>query len=336
DIRLVLLGLGTMVFIIVLFDILLWRPLIAWSQKFRFDTVVSEDEPESFVLNILRKSTIQKWIIKQASSINRSIERYFRQKEKKESYSPFKRFIKFFLIGSIFALLLWAALKAINSLIALSINEYLTILKAAFFSLLRTGSAIVLALIWTVPLGVLIGFNRKVARVMQPVIQILASVPATAVFPVIILFLIRLGGGLDIGAIFLMLLGTQWYLLFNVIAGASAIPNDLREAAGVYGIKGLRRWRVLIIPGIFPYLVTGLITATGGAWNATIVAEHVTFGGKTLTTIGLGSLISEATVEGNYRLLLAGTITMAIIVVSINRLLWKRLFQIAKERYRLE
>ncbi len=336
DIRLVLLGLGTMVFIIVLFDILLWRPLIAWSQKFRFDTVVSEDEPESFVLNLLRRSTIQKWTIEQASVINRRIERYFRRKEEKESYSPFKRFIKFFMIGSIFALLLWAAWKAINSLITLSINEYLMILKAAFFSLLRTGSAILLALIWTVPLGVLIGLNRKVAKVMQPVIQILAALPATAVFPVIVLFLIRLGGGLDIGAIFLMLLGTQWYILFNVIAGASAIPNDLREAAGVYGIKGLRRWRILIIPGIFPYLVTGLITATGGAWNATIVAEHVTFGGKTLTTIGLGSLISEATIDGNYRLLLASTIVMAIIVVSINRLLWKRLFQIAKERYRLE
>lgn len=336
DIRLVLLGLVTMVLIIILFDFLLWRPLIAWSQKFRFDTVASEDEAESIVLNLLRKTTIQKWIIDRASKINRRIENYFRKREERQAYGPFRRMLTFFMAGSILALLAWAAIRAIVSLVSLPINEYLMILKASFFSMLRTGAAITFALIWTVPIGVFIGLNRKVAKVLSPLIQIFASVPATAVFPVIILFLIRLGGGLDIGAIFLMLLGTQWYILFNVIAGASAIPSDLREAARIYGIKGLRKWKVLIIPGIFPYLVTGLITATGGAWNATIVAEHVTFGGKTLTTTGLGSLISEATVDGNYRLLLASTITMAIIVVSINRLLWKRMFQIAKERYRLE
>lgn len=336
DIRLVLLGLGTMVLIIILFDILLWRPLIAWSQKFRFDTVASEDEAESFVLNLLRKSTLRKWIIDRASGINKRIENYFRKREEKPAYGPFRRFLTFLMAGSMLALLFWAAIRAIVSLVSLPLNEYLMILKASFFSMLRTGAAIFLALLWTVPLGVFIGLNRRVARFMSPVIQILASIPATAVFPVIILFLIRLGGGLDIGAIFLMLLGTQWYILFNVIAGASAIPSDLIEAANVYGIRGLRKWKVLIIPGIFPYLVTGLITATGGAWNATIVAEHVTFGGKTLTTVGLGSLISEATVEGNYRLLLASTVAMAIIVVSINRLLWKRMFQLAKERYRLE
>jgi NitT/TauT family transport system permease protein len=336
DIGHVLYGLGTMVFIIILFDILLWRPLIAWSQKFRFDTVNAEDEPESFVLNLLRRSTLQKWVIARASILNRRLDKFFRSQEGKRTDRTWKKVVKFFMIGTILGLLLWAAVKAIGALLSVSGNEYLLIIKSAFFSLLRTGSAILLALLWTVPLGVLIGLNRNVAKVMQPIIQILASIPATAVFPVIILFLIKLGGGLDIGAVFLMLLGTQWYILFNVIAGASAIPNDLREVARIYGIKGIKRWKVLILPGIFPYLVTGLITATGGAWNATIVAEYVTFGGKTMVTTGLGALISSATLEGNFRLLLASTITMAIIVVGINRLLWKRAFQIAKERYRLE
>jgi NitT/TauT family transport system permease protein len=336
DIGHVLYGLGTMVFIIILFDILLWRPLIAWSQKFRFDTVNAEDEPESFVLNLLRRSTLQKWVIARASILNRRLDKFFRSQEGKRTDRIWKKVVKFFMIGTILGLLLWAAVKAIGALLSVSGNEYLLIIKSAFFSLLRTGSAILLALLWTVPLGVLIGLNRNVAKVMQPIIQILASIPATAVFPVIILFLIKLGGGLDIGAVFLMLLGTQWYILFNVIAGASAIPNDLREVARIYGIKGIKRWKVLILPGIFPYLVTGLITATGGAWNATIVAEYVTFGGKTMVTTGLGALISSATLEGNFRLLLASTITMAIIVVGINRLLWKRAFQIAKERYRLE
>jgi NitT/TauT family transport system permease protein len=336
DIGHVLYGLGTMVFIIILFDILLWRPLIAWSQKFRFDTVNAEDEPESFVLNLLRRSTLQKWVIARASILNRRLDKFFRSQEGKRTDRTWKKVVKLFMTGTIVVLLLWAAVKAIGSLVSLPGDEYLLIIKSAFFSLLRTGSAILLALLWTVPLGVLIGLNRNVAKVMQPIIQILASIPATAVFPVIILFLIKLGGGLDIGAVFLMLLGTQWYILFNVIAGASAIPNDLREVARIYGIKGIKRWKVLILPGIFPYLVTGLITATGGAWNATIVAEYVTFGGKTMVTTGLGALISSATLEGNFRLLLASTITMAIIVVGINRLLWKRAFQIAKERYRLE
>jgi NitT/TauT family transport system permease protein len=167
-------------------------------------------------------------------------------------------------------------------------------------------------------------------------VQVVASVPATAVFPVILLFLINMGGGLAVGSVFLMLLGTQWYILFNVIAGASAIPQDLREVIKLYGTRGWRKWKVLILPGIFPYLITGLITATGGAWNASIVSEYVTFGGRTLSTKGLGSLISQSTVSGNFGVLLLSTVTMAVIVVSVNRLLWKRLFVLAQEKYRLE
>jgi NitT/TauT family transport system permease protein len=133
-----------------------------------------------------------------------------------------------------------------------------------------------------------------------------------------------------------MLLGTQWYILFNTIAGASSIPRDLREVSKLYGVKGWRKWKVLILPGIFPYLITGLITATGGAWNASIVSEYVTFGGETMKTRGLGSLISECTISGNFGLLLLSTLTMAFVVVSINRLLWKRLFALAQEKFRLE
>lgn len=335
NIKLVLFGLGTMLLIILLFDILLWRPLIAWSQKFRFDAVKAEDEPESFILNVLRKSTVQRWIIDKASDINRGIERLFKEKQGPKEEPLGKKIIKFIIALLAIALLTYGGIKAVASLGGLSAREYLLILMAAFHSFLRTGAAMLIAMVWTVPVGVLIGLNRKVSRLVQPIIQIIAAVPATAVFPVIILYLIKFGGGLDIGAIFLMLLGTQWYILFNVIAGASAIPLDLREAAEIYGLRGWKRWKVLILPGIFPYLITGLITATGGAWNATIVAEHVTFGGETLTTTGLGALISEATLEGNYRLLLASTVMMALIVISINRLLWKRLFQIARQRYTL-
>jgi NitT/TauT family transport system permease protein len=163
-----------------------------------------------------------------------------------------------------------------------------------------------------------------------------ASIPATALFPALLLVLLGLPGGLNLAAVGLMLLGTQWYVLFNVIAGAMAIPSDLREAGLVYRLSGWRRWRYLILPAIFPFLVTGLITATGGAWNATIVSEYVTFNGHTVSALGLGALIARGAADGNYALLLASTITMAAVVVTVNRLLWRRLYRVAELRFHLD
>jgi len=161
-------------------------------------------------------------------------------------------------------------------------------------------------------------------------------VPATALFPILLLMLIRMGGGLGIGSLLLMLLGTQWYILFNVIAGATAIPTDLKEVCQVYHVGRLQRWRKLILPGIFPYMITGFVTASGGAWNASIVAEYVHFQGKTISTPGLGAVISHATDTGNYAVLLGATIVMAVIVVTINRLFWRRLYALAGTRFKLE
>jgi NitT/TauT family transport system permease protein len=151
-----------------------------------------------------------------------------------------------------------------------------------------------------------------------------------------LLVLIRLGGGLGIGSIALLLLGTQWYILFNVIAGAIAIPTDLKEACSVFGLKGWERWRKLILPGIFPYLLTGLVTASGGAWNASILAEYVHFKGQIFSTIGLGAVISQASDDRNFRLLIASTILMSGVVVTVNRLVWRRLYALAETRFRLE
>jgi NitT/TauT family transport system permease protein len=181
-----------------------------------------------------------------------------------------------------------------------------------------------------------IGFNPRLARILQPVTQVVASVPATALFPVILVGLIRLGGGMGVGSIALMLLGTQWYILFNVIAGAMAIPSDLKEAASLYKFSRLQRWTTLILPGIFPYLITGLVTASGGAWNASIVAEYFHIKDQTLQTLGLGAQISAATDEGKFSSLLMATVLMALIVVTINRLVWRRLYRLAETRYKLE
>ncbi len=201
---------------------------------------------------------------------------------------------------------------------------------------LRVNAALLIGAAWTIPVGVAVGFSPRLARVAQPLAQIAASVPATALFPVVLLLLIRVGGGLGLGSIILLLLGTQWYILFNVIAGAMAIPTDLKEACSVFGVTGWERWRKLILPGIFPYLVTGLVTASGGAWNASIIAEYFHFKGQIFSTIGLGAVISEATDTGNFRLLIASTILMAATVVTVNRLVWRRLYALAEMRFRLE
>jgi NitT/TauT family transport system permease protein len=206
-------------------------------------------------------------------------------------------------------------------------------LVATFF---RVNLALLLGALWTIPAGVAIGSNPKLARIAQPLAQIAASVPATALFPVVLLVLIRLGGGLGIGSIALLLLGTQWYILFNVIAGAIAIPTDLKECCSVFHIKGIERWKKLILPGIFPYLITGMVTASGGAWNASVVAEYFQFKGQTYTTVGLGATISQATDSGNFALLLAATIMISATVVTINRLVWRRLYGLAETRFRLE
>jgi NitT/TauT family transport system permease protein len=214
--------------------------------------------------------------------------------------------------------------------------EIVQLLKGAGATFLRVNVALLIAALWTIPVGVAIGFHPRLARIAQPLAQIAASVPATALFPVLLIALVHAGGGLGIGSIALMLLGTQWYILFNVIAGAIAIPSDLKEVAGLFRFSSLQRWTTLILPGIFPYLITGLVTASGGAWNASIVAEYFHLRGQTLSTLGLGAEISRATDHGRFDMLLMATIIMALMVVTINRLVWRPLFQLAETKYRLE
>ena len=179
-------------------------------------------------------------------------------------------------------------------------------------------------------------FIPRLARIAQPLAQIAASVPATALFPILLLALLRLGGGMGTAAILLMLLGTQWYILFNVIAGAMAIPSDLREVSQLFHFTSWQRWRTVILPGIFPFLITGLVTASGGAWNASIVAEYFHLRGQTMQTVGLGAQISAATDNGQFQLLLLSTIVMALMVVTINRFVWRPLYRLAETRYKLE
>jgi NitT/TauT family transport system permease protein len=221
------------------------------------------------------------------------------------------------------------------SAVAHEIRESRYIAWGAGATFLRVEAVLLLAALWIVPAGVAIGLRPKLSAIAQPIAQIAASVPATALFPIILLVLIR-AGGLGIGSIVLLLLGTQWYLLFNAIAGATAIPADLKEVCNSYQLSVAERWRRLFLPAIFPYLITGFVTASGGAWNASIVAEYFHFRGQTISTTGPGAIISQATDSGNYRLLLAATLMMAVMVVTINRLVWRPLYTLASARFKLE
>jgi NitT/TauT family transport system permease protein len=240
------------------------------------------------------------------------------------------------LLTLVLALAVFAAVHALLLLRQVQPGEFLQLLKGAGATFLRVNASLLIAALWTIPAGVAIGFHPRLARIAQPLAQIAASVPATALFPVLLLALVQAGGGLGIGSIALMLLGTQWYVLFNVIAGAMAIPSDLREVADLFHFRSLQRWTTVILPGIFPYLITGLVTASGGAWNASIVAEYFHLRGHTLETLGLGAEISRATDHGQFATLLLATIIMALMVVTINRLVWRPLYRIAETKYRLE
>ncbi|KAI0561178.1 ABC transporter [Gracilaria domingensis] len=239
------------------------------------------------------------------------------------------------LIGSCVGIAygVWQAGHLVN---ALDWDSWLLIGTAAMATFGRVLAALGLSLSWTVPAGVAIGRNAKLSATVQPIVQIAASVPATALFPFLLLFLARLGGGLEIGSVALMMLGTMWYVLFNVIAGAQAIPGELFDVDSVYNKEGvLKRWKNLVLPGIFPYLITGVVTAVGGAWNASIVSEYVVFQGGVLKTHGLGALISEAAASGNYALLLAGTVVMSVLVLLTNKFVWGPLYRLAETKYRM-
>ena len=336
-------GIITLVLVIILLDQLIWRPVTAWADKFKVELTESEEQPRPFFLKMLRRSFIIQLFMEKVISpilmfalktIEKVVYRFKKNDEVKHKKlgMTFKIIIKFIAL----IVIIYAAFNIIKLLRTLSLYDWGKIPQAALFSFLRVFAAQIIALIWTVPVGVAIGMNKKVANILQPVIQVVASVPATALFPIVLGVMINAFGGLGIASILLMLMGTQWYILFNVVAGAMAIPEDLKAAAKVFGIKGFKKWKILILPGIFPYLITGMITATGGCWNASIVSEYVNFGGHTVKTVGLGALISEATTKGNFALLLMGTITMSILVVAINKIVWKRLFVMSEERFKIE
>lgn len=344
NLRALLCGIGAVVLIVVATDQLIWRPLIAWSDKFKFEQVETTERVTSPILTLLRRSPFLSTL--PGHLWNRVEEPIYRRMARSARHhaSSSLDYDKgrtasawlWTLAVAAAAVACWALAEAAFMLRTVTWPELRLLFEGAGATFLRVNAALLISAAWTIPVGVAIGLNARLARIVQPLAQILASVPATAVFPILLIGLVRIGGGLGIGAVALMLLGTQWYILFNVIAGAMSIPSDLREVSRLFRFTRWQRWTKLILPGIFPYLITGMVTASGGAWNASVMAEYSHIHGRTLETVGLGAQIDAATDAGHFPILLLATILISLMVVSMNRLVWRRLYRLAETRYKLE
>jgi len=343
-----------MIVMIVAVDQLFWRPVVVWSERFKVEETSEAEKPQSWVLNVLRHSRLWAWVLHRfghdrklpvlpdagdvaPSELPKRKPRELLGKYRAEA----KTLFGWLILGLLGLGTAWGIHSLFKLLVVLPIRDSATgedwthVLLALLASFARTTTAVLLGAAWTLPVGILIGLSPKWSQRLQPVVQVVASFPAPMVFPLVTILLVFLHIPFTIGCVALMLLGAQWYVLFNVIAGAMAIPSELKEVGRVYGTPAWTRWTRTYIPGVFPYLVTGLVTAAGGAWNATIVSEYVQVKGNTFIAFGLGSIISQATASGNFPLLAAGIVTMAVSVVILNRLIWKRLYRTAENRYSL-
>jgi len=331
----------TMLLVIIAYDQLLFRPVVAWADKFRFEQTASASAPTSWMLDLFRRTRALRAMTYPFAAVNKAFANFHvalpsQWTRMAKNASQPSRIIDAIWLALIIASTGYAAWRAYEYLSAtLSPSD---VLRAAGYGLVTLARVVVLialaSLIW-VPVGVWIGLRPKLAERIQPLAQFLAAFPANLAFPVFVVIIVRYGLNPNIWLSPLMILGTQWYILFNVIAGASAFPTDLREAAGSFHLGGWRWWAKVILPGIFPYYVTGAITASGGSWNASIVAEVASWGDTHLTAAGLGAYIATATEAGDFPRVVLGIAIMCILVTLFNRLLWRPLYAFGERRLRL-
>jgi NitT/TauT family transport system permease protein len=330
----------TMVVLIVLIDQFFWRPIVAWSEKFKMDRSTGGIRAESWVYDLMQSARLPSNFVRVWRALKRKLPRLptlkfpslkLAERHRKTTFNADPvagLFLGLVTAGGLYEGYAFAT-KEVSG------REALLAAGLGGLTLLRVLLLLILSCLVWVPIGVLIGFNQKIARVAQPIVQICASYPANFVFPAATIIFLKIHLSLDFGSILLMAMGAQWYILFNTIAGAMAVPNDLREMAAVLRLKGWLVWKRLILPAIFPYLVTGAITASGGAWNASIVSEVVSWGKDKLVAHGLGAYVAAATTKGDWPRMVLGVGIMCIYVVAFNRFFWRRLYRIAEARYRL-
>jgi NitT/TauT family transport system permease protein len=329
---------GAMAVVILLYDQLVFRPVVAWADRFRFEQTASAERPRSWAYDLLRRTRLLPLLFAPLTGLGRlllMLDPGGRRSDVAKA-RPANRIGELVWQAMIAGAMIFAIWSIVDYVMrTLSWSDGLTVVGLACLTMIRVLVLIALAsLIW-VPIGVWIGLRPKWAERLQPLAQFLAAFPANVLFPFAVIAIVhwKLSPGIWLSP--LMILGTQWYILFNVIAGASAIPTDLREAAGMFGVRGWQWWRQVALPGVFPYYVTGALTASGGSWNASIVAEAVTWGNAKLEAPGLGAFIAKATAAGDYPRVALGIAVMSLFVIAFNRLLWRPMYAFAERRLRL-
>ncbi|AJE02194.1 sulfonate ABC transporter permease [Geobacter pickeringii] len=335
-------ALCTMLVVILIYDQLLFRPLVAWAEKFKFELTESQESAESWVLLLFKRARFLRAGIEGIGQLwGFFSDRLPRLPRVKLQHRPPSRMLEI-LSAVLWHVCLWGGMAAGVWLLVRFVgrgvdhSEIIRVFGLGLITLARVIILLVLACLIWVPLGVIIGLNPRWSTRVQPLAQFLAAFPANLLFPVAVVLMVRYRLSPEVWTAPLMILGTQWYILFNVISGAAAIPTDLREAARNLGVSGWQLWQRLLLPGIFPTLVTGLITASGGTWNASIVAEVVSWGDTRLTATGLGSYIAQWTEKGDYPHIVLGIAVMSLYVVAFNRYFWRRLYTISQTRFRLD
>jgi NitT/TauT family transport system permease protein len=316
-------------------DRLVWWPLVIWSRKFKIEDVSSGPMETTLVQRMLGHSHLFAYLGHHSHPMTHRHARPRRhaRPERVRVANVLPAQVREGGPALVYKLVVGVALisggygvwRLLEMMAQMSADEWLTIVLSIGATLLRVLCALIISSVWTIPVGVWIGLNPKVSRYLQPVIQFAASFPAPMLYPLVFGWVLAMGGNLQWGAVILMMLGAQWYILFNVAAGAQAIPADMVACANIFALKGWRRWRNFILPAIFPSLVTGWITSAGGAWNASIVAEYIQQGTKTYHAFGVGDIISQATNAANFNLLASSVVGLALVVVVINRTFWKRM-----------
>jgi NitT/TauT family transport system permease protein len=333
-------GIITMIVMILAVNVVFWRPLVAYVERFRLEQTEASQKPRSAVLDLLRRSSWPAFAGQGRRALARPVNQLMGAATGIDDRSLVSHAARRRTADVAFAAVVIAALGyglySMLDYIAAG-QQGLGVLGPAFglgfLTFLRVAVVVAVSSVIWVPVGVWIGFNPRVAQYLQPVVQVFASFPANFIFPFAIVIFLDLGISLNYGSILLMALGTQWYILFNVIAGASAVPSDLRDAMDNLDVHGWERWRRMILPAVFPAYVTGAITAAGGAWNASIVAEIVIYNRHLLVARGLGSYISQATAHNDFHEIIAGILVMAVYVTGLNALLWRRLYAVAESKY---
>lgn len=319
-----------MLVLIVFLDSFLWKPLIAWSQKFRVEETGSINYTDSIFFQIITNSVL----INKVHQVFHLLS-HFRHRHACTGKGLNPLIISRTCLLILLFLIVVAFIFLVREIRFIAINQWLHLGHMALLTLGRVCGCMFLGTIIALPLGLWIGLSEKISKRLEPLLQVTASFPATLLFPILVLFFRRAGIPLNIGSIVLMLTGTLWYILFNVLAGAKAMPSDLKEVATIFQFNKWQRFGRLYFPAIFPYLITGLVTAAGGAWNASIVAEYVSYKNQIFTIPGLGSSINLSAQNGDIPMLVASILTMSVVVVTLNYQVWLRLYHFSEKRFSL-